>query len=249
MPLYHSDHVEYNVESGHIQIAMENGERLPAYWAHPARGTRFPGVALMHNWWGLTDIVRRMAHLFAQHGFYVIIPDMFNGAQPKTHKAALAEVKKLGDGAFLRIDAALTVLETHNMCNAEVAAVGIGLGGTLAYEAAIKRDDLEVAVAFYGFPQQLFGQFSQANTPILGIYGDQDAFIKPVVIERLRKELAAAPLGEQHQVTMIPGAAHGFVLDHPNETERAQVSQAWLAALNFIEQFITPPKKPKTEVI
>jgi len=39
MPLYKTDHIEYNIESGHITIAMETGENLPAYWAHPARGT------------------------------------------------------------------------------------------------------------------------------------------------------------------------------------------------------------------
>ncbi len=244
MPLYNADHLEYNVESGHIQIVKDDGSNLPAYWAHPARGTKFPGVALIHNWWGITDIVRRMAQLFAQTGFYVVIPDLFNGARPKTHQEALEAVKKLGDDGYNSIDAALGVLETHHMSNRKVAAVGIGMGGSLAYEAAIKRDDLEVAVAFYGFPQKYFGQFDKSNTPILGVYGDQDTFIKPVVVQKLRDELATTPLKEQHKVVTLAGAAHDFILDNPTDPQRELVGKAWHETIDFIETFIKPPENP-----
>lgn len=245
---YKSDHVEYSIESGHITIAMETGGQLPAYWAHPARGTKFPAVGLIHNWWGITPIVRRMAHLFAQTGYYVVIPDLFNGALPKTHAEAKAEVQKLGSGAFVRIDAALNVLENHHMCNRKVAAVGIGMGGSLAYQAAVERDDLEVAVSFYGFPQKMLGQFHRANTPILGVYGTQDAIIKPVVVERLRQEFGQSPLRDKHRVVTVEGAGHDFIADSPNEAQRAQVGQAWGAAVSFIETYIEPPPKKNAKV-
>jgi carboxymethylenebutenolidase len=244
MPLYRSDHVEYNIESGHIQIIKDDGSSLPAYWAHPARGTRFPGVALIHNWWGITDVVRRMAHLFAQMGYYVVIPDLFNGVHPASHTEALAQVQKLGEGGFMGIDAALGVLESHHMCNSQVAAVGIGMGGSLAFEAAIKCDDLEVAVAFYGYPQKYFGQFSRANTPVLAVYGDQDPFIKPVVVQKLRDELAATPLKDQHKVVTIAGAGHDFIVDTPDQEQRLLIGKAWQHGLDFIETYIKPPDSP-----
>jgi carboxymethylenebutenolidase len=248
MPLYKTDHVEYNVTSGHITISMEDGTQLPAYWAHPARGTKFPAVALIHNWWGITAIVRRMAHLFAQTGYYTIIPDLFDGALPKTHEEAAAAVKKLGDNAFPKIDAALSVLENHHMTNRKVAAVGIGMGGTLAYQAAIERDDLEVAVSFYGFPHKFMDQFEGANTPILAVYGSNDQIIKPVVVKRLRETLADTPLAERHKVFMVEGAGHDFIVDRTTENERTHVSVAWQQALDFIETYIEPPAKPKRKV-
>lgn len=249
MPLYRADHVEYNISSGHIQIITDEGKGVPAYWAHPARGTKFPGVALLHNWWGITDVVRRMAHLFAQTGYYVIVPDLFRGALPQNHQEALEQVRKLGDAGFFGIDAALSVLETHHMSTHQVAAVGIGMGGSLAYKAAIKRDDLEVAVAFYGFPGKYFGQFTQSNTPIIGIYGDQDQFIKPDVIQRLRTELAQTPLHDKHKIVTISGAPHDFIVDEPTEAQRQRVSVAWQAAIDFIETYITPPEPPKKQVL
>jgi carboxymethylenebutenolidase len=245
MPLYKTDRVEYNIESGHISINMENGQSVPAYWAHPARGTKFPAVAIIHNWWGITAILRRMAHQFAQTGYYAIIPDLFDGQQPTTHQQAAQAVANLGDTAFSKIDAALSVLEGHHMSNRKVAAVGIGMGGTLAYQAAIERDDLEVAVAFYGFPQKFLGRFEQANTPVLAIYGKQDTIIKPVVVNKLRQELAQTPLKADHRVVTIDGAKHDFIVDRATEVEKKQVSQAWQTTLEFIETYIEPPAKPR----
>ncbi|MEO0561912.1 MAG: dienelactone hydrolase family protein [Chloroflexota bacterium] len=245
MPLYKTDRVEYNIVTGNITIAMENGQQLPAYWAHPARGNRFPAVALIHNWWGITAVVRRMANLFAQTGYYAIIPDLFDGQLPKTPTEAAAAVKSLGDNAFRKIDASLTVLESHHMSNRKVAAVGIGMGGTLAYQAAIERDDLEVAVSFYGFPQKMLGTFDRANTPILAVYGTEDQFIKPVVVRSLKQELATTPLANDHQVLEIQGAKHDFIVDRPNATEEQQVNVAWQTAQGFIDKFIEPPAKPQ----
>ncbi|MFZ4816407.1 MAG: dienelactone hydrolase family protein [Phototrophicaceae bacterium] len=247
MTLYQSDHVEYNTESGNIRISLENGEMLPAYWAHPATGTKFPGVLLIHNWWGITEVIRLMANRFAQTGYYVIVPDLFNGAKPQTHREALTVMKALGDASFERLDAALTVLEEHHRCNAEVAAVGVGMGGSLAYEAAIKRTDLEVAVSFYGFPQKYLGQLATANTPILAVYGDQDPFVPPAVVEKLKSELASSPLASKHLVKTIAGVGHGFFADKPNSTERELSGVAWATAIDFIEDYITPPKKPVTK--
>jgi len=244
MPLYRSDHVEYNIESGHIQITNDDGKQVPAYWAHPARGNKFPGIALVHSWWGITDIIRRMAHLYAQMGFYVIIPDLFRGSRPKTYTRAMEEVQKLDDNGFFAIDAVLSVLETHHMCNAQVAAVGIGMGGSLAYEAAIKRRDLEAAVSFYGFPQGRLGRFGTAQTPIMGIYGTEDSFVRPVVVRHLEKELKATPLADQHHIIRIQGAKHDFVVDNPTPEQRQHTSTAWQSALDFIELHIKPPENP-----
>ncbi|MEL6272977.1 MAG: dienelactone hydrolase family protein, partial [Chloroflexota bacterium] len=117
-------------------------------------------------------------------------------------------------------------------------------GGSLAFESAIKRDDLEVAVAFYGFPHKYFGQFAQSNTPILAVYGDQDKILQPPVIKKLEQELHASPLKSEHRIATIPGAGHDFITDISDPTTRQHVGQAWQAAIDFIEQYIAPPKNP-----
>jgi len=210
--MHQPDHVEYNITNGHIQIAMEDGSMLPAYMAHPNIATKFPGIALIHDWWGMTSLVRHMAHLFAQAGHYVIAPDLFNGKIATTREEALQLIDILGNGGYKRIDTALSVLENHHLCNANVAAIGLGMGGSLAYEAAIVRPDLEAAVAYAGFPQRYLGHFKRGKTPILAFYGTQEPYISRDLIEKLRAEFAAAPI--PREVVILEGAGHDILTDN-----------------------------------
>lgn len=244
MPLYNPERVEYTYIHGHIQVVLDGGTSLPAYWAHPDVGGKFPGVALLHDWWGVTDLVRWMAHQFAQSGYYVIVPDLFNGQVATTPQHAMQLVEILGDNAYPRIDAALSVLETHHRCNHDVAAVGIGMGGSLAYEASILRDDLEAAVAYYGFPGKYFGRFPQAKAPILAFYGSAEPYITPATVRRLKRELAQGKLQDKNQVMVIDGAGHEFFMDNRGSEEREHGRIAWETTMTFLDSHLKRPTQP-----
>jgi carboxymethylenebutenolidase len=244
MPVYEPSHVEYDITSGHIQVVVDGGRNLPAYWAHPITGRYFPAVALIHDWWGITPNIRRIAHLFAQSGYYVIVPDLFEGHVASTPQEAMELVKKLGDRGFPRIDAALTALERHHNTNHDVAAVGIGMGGSLAFEAAIVRKDLEASVAIYGFPQRYLGQFRDAVTPILAIYGDHEPHVPAAKILQLKDELAAASLGNKHEVFILSGVGRDFFGDADTEVEQAAARQTWNIILAFLEKHLKSSTRP-----
>ena len=241
MPVYQPDHVEYAIESGRIQVTRDDGQLQPAYWAHPSTGGVFPGIVLTHDWWGLTDTERHLANLFAQSGYYVIAPDLFDGQVAATPQAAYALVEQLGNGYPL-VDSALRVLEQHHRCNRCVAAVGFGLGGTLALQAALSRPDLEAAVSFYGFPQRFLGSLAQAQAPILAVYGSAEPHIPPDVLAQFRAEQAAAPLAHEWQT--IDGAARDFFSpsDDPAAVEYARL--AWTGTLAFLDRYLDAPSRP-----
>ncbi len=244
MPLYNPDHLEYEVTSGNIQIAMEDGGMLPAYWAHPSMGAKFPGIVLIHDWWGVTPVVRRLAMQLAQTGYYVIVPDLYNGKLAETHSEALALFEALGESGYKRADTALSVLEHHHNCNGDVAAVGLGMGGSLSFEAALVRKDLEAAVAFGGFPQRYLGHFAQAHIPILAIYGSEDEFVPRTVIEQLREELAAHSQTHHHQVIVLEGARHEIFDDDLTPAQEKLSVDAWTRTLDFIDDYLQGPNNP-----
>ncbi len=244
MPSYNPDHVEYNIVSGRIHVRLDDGSLLPAYWAHPTLAIKFPGIALIHDWWGLTDSVRRMANQLAQVGYYVIAPDLFNGSVATTHAEALNLLDKLGDGGYARINAVLSALERHHHCNGYVGAVGFGMGGSLAFEAAIMRGDLEAAVAYGGFPQRYLGYFHRSNTPILALYGTREQYIPPEVIEKLRAELATNPRGLPHEVVMLDHLDHQLLKDHTSPQEDIQIRKGWHKTLDFLDHLLQGPKRP-----
>lgn len=241
MPIYDPNRVEYGITSGHIQIVTENGKTLPAYWAHPNTGRLFPAVALIHDWWGITPIVRRMAHHFAQSGYYVIVPDLFDGQVAAEAAHAMELVKRLGDDGYPRINAALSVLESHHNTNRDVAAVGIGMGGSLAFEAAIVREDLEAAVAFCGFPQRYLGRFKDAVNPILAVYGDHEPYILPPVIARLRQEFTSNTQNIKHELVILEGVGHEFFTESATEHEQQCGAQALKQAFAFLEKYLKGP--------
>jgi carboxymethylenebutenolidase len=244
MPIYDPDHVEYSITSGHIQIVMDDGTQLPAYWAHPMFGRRFPGAVIIHDWWGLTGMVRRIANLFAQMGHYVIVPDLFDGLEAASPQEAMRLVESLDQNGYTRVDTALTVLENHHMCNASVAAVGVGLGGSLAFEAAIRRDDLEAAVAYGGFPARYLGKFKNAHAPIYAFFGQEEPHIKQAEIDRLIKELRHTPLKDEHRVEQVPEIGHEFFSEKLTESQRERSRKVLKKTFEFLDDHLEGPSHP-----
>ena len=247
MPVYDPQHVEYTIVNGRVSIVTDDGAQIPAYWSHPDLGGKFPAVAIIHDWWGITQRERWMAHLFAQLGYYVIVPDLFDGAVADSPEAAMALVRERGARSYGCVDTALQVIEHHVRTNGSTAAVGLGMGGSLVFEAAIQRHDLEAAVAFYGFPQRYFGKFKAATTPILAIYGSAEPYVEASVVDQLRRELAQSPLN--HEVVILDGAGRDFLDESliPDATQRSG-SVAWQKMLAFFDQHqVVPPAAPEID--
>ena len=236
MPVYRPQHVEYTIVNGRISIVADDGTQVPAYWSHPDLGGKFPAIALLHDWWGITEVERRMAHLFAQMGYYVIVPDLFNGAVAHTPDEAYKLVVSSGARSYSYVDTALRVLENHVRTTRSTAAVGLGMGGSLAFEAALNRGDLDACVSFYGFPQRYLGKFKDARAPILAVYGSADPFTSAAVIAQLKRELAGSPLG--HEVVVLDGAAREFLAESADGTVGAL---AWQTMLAFLDRHQVAP--------
>ncbi|MFN8527689.1 MAG: dienelactone hydrolase family protein [Anaerolineae bacterium] len=111
MPIYEPEHVEYVIATGNMRVIHDEGGEMLGYWSHPDIGGRFPGVVLIHDWWGITDLERSLAQLFAQLGYYVIVPDLYDGVVAQTPTEAMGLVEKVGVNGYKMIDSALTALE------------------------------------------------------------------------------------------------------------------------------------------
>jgi carboxymethylenebutenolidase len=247
MPIYDPKHIEYNVASSSIMVNMDHGEQFPAYWAYPQLGGKYPAVALIHDWWGMTNIVKRLASVISQSGYYVIVPDLFNGQVAKTPKQAIVLVESMGEANGLqRIRAAIDVVEQHHQTNGNTAVVGLGMGGSFVYDMALTNPDIEAGVAFAGFPQRNLGRFNTCNIPLMAMYGTKEPHVKPPVIERLRNELAQSPLADKHAVHVIEGLGHDFFSETFTEQERNQSRIALKETLLFLQKHLAPPSyRPK----
>lgn len=244
MPIHDSNRVEYAIDSGYIEIVTDSGKKVPAYWAHPRIGHRFSGICLLHDWWGVDTTSRMLANFFAQMGYYVIEPDLFLGETAKTPQQAMRLVEKTQKTRYEAVNATLSVLETHHRINTTVAAIGLGMGGTLAFESAVKRSDLEAAVSFSGFPQQFIGQFSACNTPILAIYGSNEPYTKSSTIQRLKNELSQSLLKDDHDVVIVEGGKHHLFSTEKDPRKQLVSKIAINKTLAFLEKHLEKPDAP-----
>ena len=238
MSIYDAHHMEFTITSSQITIMTDNGVQVPAYLSHPQLGQKFSGIVLIHDWWGVNQDIRQLSNFLAQMGYYVIMPDLFEGQSTTSPKHAIELYDKYASDIYSKVNASLAVLESHHQCNRKVAAIGVGMGGSMAYEAAIGRNDLEAAIAFSGFPQRYLKRFNEANTPILAFYGNKEPHVKPVVIQALKKVLAKTPLKAEHEVKIMEGIKHEFFTDNLTAKQTESVSQALDYMLDFLEEKI-----------
>jgi dienelactone hydrolase len=166
---------------------------------------------------------------------------MFKGQVATTPQQALRLMAQTEKTRFQTVETTLNVLEKHHRINGHTAIIGSGMGGSLAFEAAINRSDVEAAVAYGGFPQRYWNQFQRCQTPILAIYGSEEPYIKAQEIAQLKSIFKNAVRAKDHHVEIIEGSSHTFFSENPSQELREQGKQVINLTLAFLERYIERP--------
>lgn len=232
--------LQHRITNGYIQIVTTESY-IPAYWAHPLHGGPFPGLVLLHDDRGLSAHIRTLAHRVAEVGYYVVVPDLFEGhTATSSSEADSLENYYLGTGSG-KVAAALDVLRSHHKSNNKMAVIGWDFGGTLAYEIALTHPDVMAVISFYGNPAAYWGRFAQAYCPILAIFGQHDTILRQHE-NQLREELIRS--GKPHEVIVYPDAQHHFYNDFLLQYNPEAAEDAWQQSLAFLETHQGKPPVP-----
>ncbi len=120
---------------------------MRTYVYRPTEGGRYPGLVFFSEIFQVTAPIRRTAAFLAGHGFVVAVPEIFHdletpgcvlaydpaGAERgNADKIGRAVATYDGDAA-----AAVKLLQGHAACSGKVGAMGICIGGHLAFRAAM----------------------------------------------------------------------------------------------------------------
>lgn len=234
-------HLQHHINSGFIRVVTDTQSQIPAFWAHPTIGGPFPGLILLHDDWGLGPATRTLAQRFAEVGYYVIVPELFEGQRANSQTEADQLEEQYKALAPPKVVAGLGALETHPKCNSKLAVVGWDLGAELAMQLALNRHDVMATVAVSGDPSGFFGQFEQLRCPLLAIFGEDDEIARRTE-KRLQKELSA--VDDRHQVIVYPKTPHAFY-NHLTPTYQHEAAEdAWQKVLEFLETHQGKPPAP-----
>jgi carboxymethylenebutenolidase len=239
----------------HLSIPTPDGGAR-AYSFQPAGPGPWPAVIFYMDAPAIRPALFEMAQRLADHGYFVLLPDMFwrvGPYEPMDAKALFADPemrkalfekfvpstdpeKSMRDtGAFLEWLSA-----QPEAAGAKVGATGYCMGAGMALRAAGTFPDRIAAVGgFHGGrlatdapdSPHLLAPSIRARVYIAG--ADKDASFPPEEADRLREALTAA--GLDNEVTIYKGALHGYAPPDMPVYNEAAAERHWAALFELLD--------------
>jgi carboxymethylenebutenolidase len=226
---------------------------MRSYVLRPAANGRYPGLVLFSEIFQVTGPIRRTAALLASHGFIVVVPEIYHELEPlgtvipydtagadrgNAHKTTKPLASYDSDART-----ALAYLREHPACTGKLGAVGICIGGHLAFRAAMNPEVL-ATTCFYatdihkrglgaGTNDNSLDRMGEIKGELLMVWGRQDPHV-PLEGRRLIYEtLTAAGVNFQwHEFN----AAHAFLRDEGPRYNPATAQICYSMALELFKR-------------
>ncbi|MGD9982420.1 MAG: dienelactone hydrolase family protein [Hyphomonadaceae bacterium] len=233
-----------------VRFAGAGGYSLPAYVARPAGRGRHSCVIVVNEIFGIHDYIKDVCRRFAREGYVAIAPDYFDRAgdpAPMTDMNAIRAIVQTADNEQVMGDTqgAIAWLKAQSFSNDDIGITGFCWGGTVVWMAAARFADIKAGVAWYGrlvrpqpgswnadeerqWPYDIGGAL---QTPVLGLYAENDRGIPLESVEQMRASLAAADNPSRSEIVVYPGVEHGFHADYRESYNAEAAADGWARAL------------------
>jgi carboxymethylenebutenolidase len=206
---------------------------VTGFLAEPQAPGSYPGVVLIHEWWGLNDQIKQSAQVLASHGYRVLAVDLYNGkvaTQPSDAQKLVGTVTPATSVPNMR--AAANYLRSSG--SASIGSYGWCFGGGQSLQLALSEEPLDAVVIYYGQlvtePQKL----SSIDAPVLGIFGAQDQSISVSQVQQFNASLSQADV--EHDVIIYEGVGHAFANPSGMNYAPVQTADAWNRTLVFLNE-------------
>ncbi len=114
------------IEERDVEFSVDGGVARGYFAAKSGADSPRPGLILIQEWWGLNDHIKDIARQFADEGYVVLAPDLYDGAKTKDPEEAGKLMQGLDQGAALqKLNGAVEYLKSLP----EVAPERIGVTG------------------------------------------------------------------------------------------------------------------------
>jgi carboxymethylenebutenolidase len=211
-----------------IRLASaRDGFEFDAYRAGVGDARR-GGLVILHAIWGVTPHLRQLADDYAQAGYEVLVPSLFDRfrrgfAEADFDPALMARQDGFARQSHWGADVLDAVQAAIDALEPPVFAIGFCFGGTTAWLAAARCTGLAAVASFYG--GQIVDYLADApQVPTILHLGAADELIPPADVEAIR---AAYPDLPVH----IYEAGHAFVAPNGYHEDSARLAKLRTLAL------------------
>jgi carboxymethylenebutenolidase len=192
-------------------VAYKSGdETVHALLFLPNTKGPFPGIVVIHEWWGLDEWMKEQASKLADEGYAALAIDLYRGKVATTPDLAHEFMRGVPDDRAARdLHAAVEFLKTQPDVRADrIGAIGWCVGGGYALDVALQEPTLRADVINYGHLATDEDDLKSINAAILGIFGGQDRGISVDDVKKFEQHLKQ--LGKTVEIQIYPNAGHGF---------------------------------------
>ncbi|MDB6037188.1 MAG: putative 1: dienelactone hydrolase [Verrucomicrobiales bacterium] len=179
-----------------VEIQTPSGP-MRTHLFRPVAGGKYPGILLYSEIFQVTGPIRRTAALLAGHGFVVAVPEIYHELEPAGSVIPYDQGgadrgnahKTTKDLAHYDSDAraVLQFLQQNPNCTGKLGAMGICIGGHLAFRAAM-NPEVRAAVCFYatdihkrglgkGMKDDSLDRVGEIKGELMMIWGRQDPHV------------------------------------------------------------------------
>jgi len=194
-----------------------------------------PGVIVLHERWGLDDSVRALADRIAGQGFIVLAVDLYGGQTATNTSDArilMVDVVENPELANENIRQAYQFLNEFAQ-SPKIGSLGWSFGGGWALNTAMLfPDDLDAAVIYYGQVTDNEERLAPVNTPILGLFGENDRGVPEKSVREF--EAALTNLEKDFEIVIYPDAGHAFADPGASNYNAKVAEEAWDKVVDFL---------------
>ena len=238
-----------------VEIQTSTGP-MRSYIFHPTAEGKYPGLVFFSEIFQVTGPIRRTAAMLAGQGYIVAVPEVYHELEPSGTVLAYDQqgADKGNADKFAKelrsydedARAALDYLKGREDCTGRLGAMGICLGGHLAFRAAMNADVLATA-CFYatdihsgslgkGKKDDSLAWAADIKGELLHIWGRQDPHVPLEGRNRIHARLEEA--GVRFQWFEVNGA-HAFMRDEGYRYDPALAHQCYGLVFELFHRQLT----------
>lgn len=212
-------------------------ETVGGFLAAPEKPGRYPGLIVIHDWWGLTDWVKEQTQRLADQGFVALAVDLYGGkvATNATEASELSGALE-HDRSVLSLMAGIVYLAGRNDVQRDrIGVVGWAMGAGYALQLAMHVPTLGACVVNYGVLPTDPNDLQNIGAPVLGNFGADDHGVTPADVQAFEKTMKT--LSRRVDLKVYDGAGHSFENPNNRDDYRPEAAQdAWSRTVTFLNK-------------
>jgi carboxymethylenebutenolidase len=215
-------------------------DNASGFLAKPAgTGGKYPGIVMIHEWWGLNDNIKDMARQMASEGYVVLAADLYKGqvttASSQAQQLATGVRNHPGE-AVKNLQAAVSYLRNDSSVDAsKIGSLGWCFGGDWSLQLAL-NEKMNATGLYYGRPVTDPKVLSVIKWPVLGIFGSADQSIPVEQVNAFKQALDKD--GIQNEIHVYNGVGHAFANPSGPNYAPTETKDAWQKTLAFFDKHL-----------